>query len=58
MDEETASRVFEPFFTTRDRGTGLGLAICRKIVQQHGGTIEIDSRLGVGTTVRIVLPRG
>lgn len=58
MDEETASRVFEPFFTTRDRGTGLGLAICRKIVQQHGGTIEIDSRLGAGTTVRIVLPRG
>ena len=57
MDEETRERIFEPFFTTRDRGTGLGLAICRKIIEKHGGTIEVESRRGAGTTVRMVLPR-
>jgi len=58
IPQEFLSRVFEPFFTTKDegKGTGLGLAICRRIVQQHNGTVEIDSRLGEGTTVRITLP--
>jgi signal transduction histidine kinase len=52
------ARVCEPFFTTKDegKGTGLGLAICRRIVQQHHGTLEVESRLGDGTTVRITLP--
>ena len=58
MDGETLARAFEPFFTARDHGTGLGLAICRKIVRQHGGTIEAESQLGVGSTFRIVLPAG
>ena len=51
-------RVVEPFFTTKDegKGTGLGLAICRRIVQQHLGTLEVESRVGEGTTVRITLP--
>ncbi len=50
--------VTEPFFSTKDegKGTGLGLAICRRIVEQHHGTLEIESTLGRGTTVRIVLP--
>ncbi|HJZ58074.1 MAG TPA: ATP-binding protein [Gemmataceae bacterium] len=52
------ARVCEPFFTTKDegKGTGLGLAICRRIIQQHHGILEVESRLGEGTTVRITLP--
>lgn len=55
---ELLARVCEPFFTTKDegKGTGLGLAICRRIVQQHHGTLEVESRPGQGTTVRITLP--
>jgi len=55
---DVLNRVFEPFFTTKDegKGTGLGLAICRRIVQQHRGTLEIESRTGLGTTVRVTLP--
>ncbi len=55
---ELLARVCEPFFTTKDegKGTGLGLAICRRIVQQHHGTLEVESRPGEGTTVRITLP--
>jgi len=51
-------RIFQPFFTTRHRGSGLGLAIVRKIVDDHGGSIEIESRPGVGTTATILLPVG
>jgi PAS domain S-box-containing protein len=51
-------KLWEPFFTTKPegKGTGLGLAICRRVVEAHHGSIAIDSRLGEGTTVRIVLP--
>ena len=49
-------RIFQPFFTTRHRGSGLGLAIVRKIVQRHGGDIQMESRPGEGTTATILLP--
>lgn len=56
MDEQTRARVFEPFFTTKKRGTGLGLSIARQIVEQHEGTIRVDSRPGEGTRFTIELP--
>ncbi len=58
MDEETANRAFEPFFTTKDvgKGTGLGLAMVYGIVQNHGGDVQVESAVGVGTTMRISLP--
>ncbi|MCA1629438.1 MAG: PAS domain-containing protein [Acidobacteria bacterium] len=56
MDEGTRARVFEPFFTTKQRGTGLGLAIVKKIVEQHGGTITVESAPGEGTSFHVELP--
>jgi signal transduction histidine kinase/CheY-like chemotaxis protein len=54
MSAEVQARVFEPFFTTKgDRGTGLGLAMVRGVVERHGGSIELESAPGRGTTFRL-----
>jgi len=54
--EADIERIFEPFYTTRERGTGLGLAITRQIVEQHHGSIQMTSRINQGTTMTIRLP--
>jgi two-component system nitrogen regulation sensor histidine kinase NtrY len=55
---EDVERVFEPYYTTKAKGTGLGLLISRQIVEEHGGSIRVRSRLGEGTVVEILLPAG
>jgi PAS domain S-box-containing protein len=57
MAPEHREKVFLPFFTTKPTGTGLGLAIVKKIMDLHGGEIEIESAPGRGTTLRLVIPR-
>lgn len=56
IDDETRERIFDPFFTSRDDGTGLGLALCRKIVDDHGGSIELESTLGEGAEFFLTFP--
>lgn len=56
IPEEIRKKVFQPFFTTRTDGTGLGLATCLKNVQYHGGSIEVQSEVGHGTTFIVTVP--
>jgi signal transduction histidine kinase len=50
------ARLFEPFFTTKPNGTGLGLLITRRIIQEHRGTITVESQPDKGTSFQITLP--
>ena len=58
VPRENLRRIFEPFFTTKPigRGTGIGLSICQAIISEHGGTIEVESTTGRGTTFIVELP--
>ncbi len=56
IEEEVIEQLFKPFFTTREKGSGLGLALTKRIIDEHGGQIEIDSEVGRGTIIRFLLP--
>ncbi len=57
MSEEVLQKLFTSFFSTKGhRGTGLGLMVTRKLVEEHGGTIEVKSEVGKGTTFTVRLP--
>ena len=57
MDNAVLAHLFEPFYTTKSGGTGLGMPIAKKIFEEHGGTLAITSKKGVGTEARVWLPR-
>jgi len=57
VPEDLEEKIFEEFFTTRDQGTGLGLLIARRIAAEHGGTLELENKPGVGATFVVHLPR-
>ncbi|MGA3179639.1 MAG: ATP-binding protein [Verrucomicrobiota bacterium] len=57
IPQDQVHHIFEPFYTTKEKGTGLGLMIVQRIVRQHGGHMELESREGQGATFRIWLPR-
>jgi signal transduction histidine kinase len=57
ISEDTLSKIFEPLFTTRQVGTGLGLPSCKSVVERHGGTIDVKTAVGKGTTFIIQLPK-
>jgi PAS domain S-box-containing protein len=56
IPKENMDKMFEPLFTTRAKGQGLGLAVCRKLVEAHGGSIAIESKVGKGTRVKVTIP--
>jgi len=58
IEPDHLARIFDLYFTTKADGTGVGLAVTQQIVTAHGGTIEVDSRPGAGTTMTVRLPAG
>jgi signal transduction histidine kinase len=56
VDESIQEKVFEPFFTTRQRGVGLGLALTKRVVEEHGGRVKFVSKKGAGSTFTIIMP--
>ena len=56
MSQQTLEHLFMPFYTNREKGSGLGLAISHKIVEEHGGSIDVSSEEGKGSTFIVSLP--
>ncbi len=56
ISEEDISRIFDPYFTTKQKGSGLGLMIVYKVISDHGGRIEVESNKGSGTKIKVFLP--
>ena len=56
IPEEDITKIFQPFYSTKEKGTGMGLAICRRIINEHGGEITVESKVGKGTTFSVILP--
>ena len=58
IPEEHLEKIWDPFFSTKEKGTGLGLGIVKNIIESHGGIVRISNRPGCGARVKIELPRG
>jgi len=56
ISKENMDKIFTPFFTTRAKGIGMGLAVCKKLVEEHNGTIDVKSKEGTGSTFTVKLP--
>lgn len=57
IGSESLEHLFEPYYTTKEKGTGLGLALTKKLIEDHGGQVTVESEMGIGTTFTITLPR-
>jgi signal transduction histidine kinase len=56
ISEDEISKIFQPFYSMKEKGTGMGLAICRRIMEEHDGEILVESKIGKGTTFSLLLP--
>ena len=56
ISEEDLEKIFEPLFTTKSKGIGLGLTLTKRLIENHGGSIEVESQLEVGSTFSVRLP--